>query len=38
MKGCLFVVKEGFVVVFEDEGYICGEIYEVDELCIYKFD
>ncbi|MEC3651080.1 gamma-glutamylcyclotransferase [Bacillus subtilis] len=39
-KGSLFAAKEGPTVVFndEDEGYIYGEVYEADELCIHKLD
>lgn len=36
----MFAAKEGPTVVFndEDEGYIYGEVYEADELCIHKLD
>ncbi|MGF7533374.1 gamma-glutamylcyclotransferase [Bacillus mexicanus] len=38
-KGSLFAVKgEPAAVLEEDEGYIYGEVYEADELCIHKLD
>lgn len=37
-KGSLFTAKEGPTAVFNGEGYIYGEVYEADELCIHKLD
>ncbi|MCI4135566.1 gamma-glutamylcyclotransferase [Bacillus vallismortis] len=37
-KGCLFDSNEGPAAAFDDEGYICGELYEADEWCIHKLD
>ncbi|MED1810224.1 gamma-glutamylcyclotransferase [Bacillus subtilis] len=37
-KGSLFAAKEGPTAVLNGEGYIYGEVYEADELCIHKLD
>nr|WP_029727082.1 MULTISPECIES: gamma-glutamylcyclotransferase [Bacillus] len=37
-KGSLFAAKEEPTAVLNSEGYIYGEVYEADELCIHKLD
>lgn len=37
-KGSMFAAKEGPTAVLNGEGYIYGEVYEADELCIHKLD
>lgn len=37
-KGSMFAAKEGPIAALNGEGYIYGEVYEADELCIHKLD